>query len=108
MTNKESVQNLERELIGKIKTLYDNLKLEEDDVIEFRSQFIIMITEYDREDIPFKVSVTISGMMDNYILAGVSSEGSEVEISVDNLESLYELAHLADLIEEGSFITKVF
>jgi hypothetical protein len=41
-------------------------------------------------------------MMDNYILVGVS-DGSEVEIGVDILESIYELAYIADNIKSGEF-----
>lgn len=107
MTNTEAVQNLERDLIGAIKTMYDKLKLGEDDVIEFKTKFMTHITQYDGWDIPTKVPVVISGMMDNYILAGIA-EGSEVELPVDNLEGLYDLAYLADLIESKSFTIKVF
>jgi hypothetical protein len=106
MTNMEVVQNLERDLIGSIKTMYDKLKLGEDDVIEFKTRFMTHITQYDGYSAPSKVPVVISGMMDNYVLAGVA-EGSEVELPVDNLEGLYDLAHLADLIESETYTIKV-
>jgi hypothetical protein len=101
MTHIEKVKNLESELISTIKTSYDNLKLSEGDAIEFTNPFHIYITQDDYAG-PIKVPIVISGMMDNYILVGVS-DGSEVEISVDILESVYELAYIADNIKSGEF-----
>jgi hypothetical protein len=101
MTHIEKVRNLESELISIVKTSYDNLKLSEGDAIEFTNPFYIYTTEEHQDDL-IKVPIVISGMMDNYILVGVS-DGSEVEISVDNLESVYELAYIADNIKSGEF-----
>lgn len=103
MTHTEKVKNLERELISSVKNSYDKLKLGEEDAIEFTDKFLIYVTElgYISGDTT-KVPVVISGMMDNYILVGVSG-GNEVEFSVDILESIYELAHIADVIEGGLF-----
>lgn len=94
MTHTEKVKNLERELISTVKNSYDKLKLGEEDAIEFSDTFYIQVTNLG--------PVVISGMMDNYILVGVSG-GNEVEISVDVLESIHELAHIADIIESGKF-----
>ncbi len=101
MTHIEKVKNLESELISTIKTSYDNLKLSDGDAIEFTNPFHIYITQDDYAG-PIKFPIVISGMMDNYILVGVS-DGSEVEISVDILESVYELAYIADNIKSGEF-----
>ena len=101
MTHIERVKNLESELISSIKNSYDNLKVGEEDAIEFNHKFYIYITEGDFEDV-IKVPVVISGMMDNYILVGISS-GSEIEISVDIVESVFELAFIADAIKSGEF-----
>lgn len=87
--------------------MYDKLKLGEDDVIEFKTRFMTHVTQYDGYDVPIKTPVVIFGMMDNYVLAGLC-EGSEIELSVDNIEGLYDLAYLADLIESESFTVKVF
>jgi hypothetical protein len=101
MTHIEKVKNLESELISIVKTSYDNLKLSEGDAIEFTNPFHIYLTQNDFDGL-IKVPVVVSGMMDNYILVGVS-EGNEVEIGVDILESIYELAYIADNIKSGEF-----
>lgn len=101
MTHIEQVRNLERELISSVKTSYDKLKLGEEDAIEFTNKFFVYVTEEHMDD-TIKVPVIISGMMDGYILVGISDD-CEIEINVDNLESVYELAHIADIIKSGEF-----
>ena len=94
MTHTEEVRKLENKLISSVKNAYDKLKLGEEDSIEFTNSFIV----YDK----YKSPIVISGMMDGYVLVGVSG-GNEVEIIVDILESAYEIAHIADVIESGEF-----
>lgn len=102
MTHKEKVIKLESELISSVKNSYDKLKLGEEDAIEFSEKFFVYVTEETYDNDTHKVPVVISGMMDGYILVGISG-GNEVEISVDTLESIYEVAHIADIIESGRF-----
>lgn len=98
----KSMRELESKLHSTIKRSYDNLKLGEDDAIEFTDKFFVYVSESTYDNDTIKVPVVISGMMDGYILVGLSQD-SEVEISIDILESVYELAHIADIIESGKF-----
>jgi len=104
MTHYEKVRDLERELIGSIKRMYDKQSLGEDDSIEFNNPFIIYITENDsyNDDLPMKVPFIVSGMVDGYQLGGICND-SEYEMSVDLVESLHELGYIADLIESEQF-----
>jgi hypothetical protein len=104
MTHYEKVRDLERELLGSIKTMYDKKSLGEDDSIEFNNPFVIYVTEDDSytDDFPVKVPFIVSGMLDGYNLGGTSG-GSEYEMSIDQVESVFELGYIADLMETEQF-----
>lgn len=108
MTKKDVVLNLDSELIGTIKSAYDKLNLNEEDVIEFTEPFVLHVSEYDPETFSrFKVPVTVVGMMHNYLLAGTHM-GDEFEFPVDTVESTFSLAHIADVLEDRLYTVKSF
>lgn len=104
----DQVLNLERQLIGNIKTLVDNKRLGEDDEIEFNNPFILYVTEENTyDDSSVKSSFIVKGMKDGYRLIG-EHLGSEMELSVDLVESVFEIAYIADVLQSELFTINIF
>ena len=96
MTNKETVQLIQRGFIAEIKRILEENKIE---AIQFKTPFRIWVTEdiYDDESrIP---SLVVGLLSDGTVVDG--NEGVQ-EYSLETLD-LYEIAHILDLLEASEY-----
>jgi hypothetical protein len=94
MSHKVKVKQLKDELITGIQKEYTFLT--DNAPLEFKRPFIIWLTEYDS-----KVSYAVHGMEGKNILLA-KSELNEIELRLDEIESLVELAHVLDELESNN------
>jgi hypothetical protein len=97
MTNKETVQLIQRGFIAEIKRILEENKIE---AIQFKTPFRIWVTEdfYDDES---RIPYSVGGLSSDGMLLGVPGI-DEDEISLETLD-LYEISHILDLLEASEY-----
>jgi len=97
MTNKETVQLIERAFIDEIKRILKENKIE---AIQFKTPFRIWVTEdiYDDES---RIPYSVGGLSSDGTLLGVPGI-DEDEISLETLD-LYEISHILDLLKFSEY-----
>lgn len=101
MTNKETVQLIQRGFIAEIKRILEENKIE---AIQFKTPFRIWVTEdfYDDES---RIPYSVGGLSSDGTMLGVPGIDDGIddeEISLETLD-LYEIAHILDLLEASEY-----
>jgi len=99
MTNKETVQLIERGFIAEIKRILEENKIE---AIQFKTPFRIWVTEdfYDDES---RIPYSVGGLSSDGTLLGVPGiEELQFGHSLETLD-LYEISHILDLLEASEY-----
>ena len=96
---KKKVQNLQSEIIEKIKEKCSTI-IGEDQQITFKNVFSIWITE-GMYEVDGRVQYGAYGMLSDGTVMG-ESFGDSVEFSLGELD-IYELAHIIDILESSDF-----
>lgn len=97
MTNKETVQLIQRGFIAEIKRILEENKIE---AIQFKTPFRIWVTEdfYDDES---RIPYSVGGLSSDGTLFGVPGI-DEDEFPLETLD-LYEISHILDLLEDSEY-----
>lgn len=96
MTNKQSVQNLQSEMINKVKEKVSSI----DNKIVFNNIFSVYVSENHFDD-DVRVQYAVEALLPDGVVIGTSF-GDDVEINLAELD-IYEISHILDELESGNY-----
>jgi len=98
MTHKEKLQDIQSEMIDKVREKCSTLKK----TITFRNTFAVYVMENDTYlDDDIRVQYAVREILPDGVVIGTSF-GDDVEINLSELD-IYEIAHILDELDNGHY-----
>jgi len=98
MTHKKKLQDIQSEMINKVKEKCSTIK----ETITFRNTFAVYVTENHFDD-DVRVQFAVDKILPDGVVIGTSF-GDDVEINLAELD-IYEIAHILDELDNGHYTT---